>query len=120
MTGCSDRIVVAGLAAELVRYADDFVILMRGRTEATCKKVQEIIERLGLKLNDTKTRMVDARMGSFDFVGFKFFTRISYRSGRTITLTQPSRKSERRFRDEVRALTARWTHCRPQQEVMDR
>ena len=109
-----------GLAAELVRYADDFVILMRGRTEATCKKVQEIIERLGLKLNDTKTRMVDARMGSFDFVGFSFTRRISYRSGRTITLTQPSRKSERRFRDEVRALTARWTHCRPQQEVMDR
>ena len=34
------------------------VMLMRGRTEATCKKVQEIIQRLGLKLNDTKTRMI--------------------------------------------------------------
>jgi RNA-directed DNA polymerase len=109
-----------GLAAELVRYADDFVILMRGRTEPTRKKVQEIIERLGLKFNEAKTRMVDARLDSFDFVGFSFTRKISYRSGRMITLTQPSPKSERRFREQVRALTARWTHGRPQQEVMDR
>ena len=37
-----------------------------------------------------------------------------------ITLVEPSRKSEQRFRDEVRGLTARWTHCVPQQEVIER
>jgi RNA-directed DNA polymerase len=109
-----------GLAAELVRYADDFVILMRGRIERTHKKVQEIIEGLGLKLNEAKTRVVDARSDRFDFVGFSFTRRTSYKSGWMITLTQPSRKTEQRFHEEVRGLTARWTHCRPQQEVMDR
>lgn len=109
-----------GLAAQLVRYADDFVILMRGRTETTHKQVQEMIERLGLKLNDAKTRLVDARGDTFDFLGFSFARTTSFKSGKTITLTQPSRKSERRFREEVRALTARWTHCQAQQEVLDR
>jgi len=30
------------------------------------------------------------------------------------------RKSEQRFRDEVRSLTARWTHTMPQNEVIER
>lgn len=109
-----------GVAAELVRYADDFVILMRGRTKTTCQKVEEMIERLGLTMNDAKTRIVDARKGSFDFVGFSFSRTTSYKSGRMITLVQPSRKTEQRFREEVRALTARWTHGQSQQEVLER
>lgn len=51
-----------GLAAQLVRYADDFVILMRCRTETTRHQVQEMIGKLGLKLNEAK--MLDYTLGT--------------------------------------------------------
>jgi RNA-directed DNA polymerase len=109
-----------GTAAELIRYADDFVILMRGRVERTGEKVQQILEGLALKLNEDKTRVLDARQKSFEFLGFSFRRQRSSKSGKLIALVEPSRKSEQRFRDEVRSLTARWTHCVPQQEVVQR
>jgi Group II intron, maturase-specific domain len=37
-----------------------------------------------------------------------------------ITLVEPSPKSQQRFRDEVRGLTARWTHCVPQEDIVER
>ncbi len=109
-----------GLAAELVRYADDFVILMRGRVERTGEKVKQMLEELALKLNEDKTQVLDARQQSFEFLGFSFGRPRSSKSGKMIVVVEPSRKSEQRFRDEVRSLTARWTHCLPQQQVVER
>ena len=71
-----------GLAAELVRYADDFVILMRGGAKRTREKVQEMMEGLGLRLNEAKTRVIDARQGSFEFLGFSFARKISFKSAK--------------------------------------
>ena len=86
-----------------MRYADDFVIVMRGGMKATEKKVKQVLARMELKLNEEKSRVVDARAGSFDFLGFTFL-----------------RKSEERFRDEVRDMTSRKSHCVPQREVLER
>jgi RNA-directed DNA polymerase len=109
-----------GLKAQLVRYADDFVILMRAGMEATEQKVKQILARMELKLNEEKSRVVDARQGSFDFVGFTFSRKINPKTGRVITLVEPSRKSEEQFRDEVRDMTGRKSHCVSQQEVLER
>ncbi len=73
-----------------------------------------------LKLHEEKSRVVDARQKSFDFLGFSFRRTRSTKSGKMIALVEPSRKSEQRFREEVRCLTARWTHCIAQQEVIER
>lgn len=107
-----------GTAAELIRYADDFVIVMRGRVERTRQQVEQMLEGLALKLNADKTRVLDARQQSFEFLGFSFRRQRSSKSGKMIALVEPSRKSEQRFRDEVRSLTARWTHCVPQPDVV--
>jgi hypothetical protein len=109
-----------GLAAELVRYADDFVILMRGGAKRTRNKVQEMIEGLDLKVNEAKTRVIDAREASFEFLGFSFARKISFKNAKRITMIEPSHRSEQRFRNEVRGLTARWTHCMPQADVVER
>ena len=109
-----------GLAAELVRYADDFVILTRGGAKRTREKVQEMMEALGLRLNEAKTRVIDGRQASFEFLGFSFTRKLSFKSAKMITLVEPSPKSQQRFRDEVRGLTARWTHCVPQQDIVER
>ena len=72
------------------------------------------------RLNEEKTQVLDARQKSFEFLGFSFRRQRSSKSGKMIALVEPSRTSEQRFRDEVRSLTARWTHCVPQQDVVQR
>jgi group II intron reverse transcriptase/maturase len=110
---------LTGLAAELIRYADDFVILMRGGVGKTLVRVERMLERMGLKLNEEKSKVVDARKEGFGFLGFSFRRVSSFRTGKAMTLVEPSHKSERHFRDEVRSLTARWTHCLPEQQVLE-
>ena len=110
----------AGLKAHLVRYADDFVIVMRGGMKGTVDRVKQALARMELKLNEEKSRVVDVRQGSFDFLGFTFSRRRNPKTLRVITLVEPSRKSEEQFRDEVRNITSRKSHCVPQQEVLER
>ena len=107
-----------GLAAHLVRYCDDFVILMRGGVEETLVKVKEVLGRMELTLNEEKSRVVDAREEGFNFLGFSFCRRRNRQTGKVITLVEPSHKSEVHFRDEVRRLTGRWSHCVREQEVL--
>lgn len=57
----------------LVRFADDFVILCRSRERAedALELTGKILDQLRLKLNDTKTRIVDFNQG-FRFLGVNF------------------------------------------------
>ena len=59
---------------EMVRYADDFVILCRSPEEAAraLAVVQQWTAEAGLKLHPEKTKIVDATMDSFDFLGYRF------------------------------------------------
>jgi RNA-directed DNA polymerase len=59
---------------EMVRYADDFVILCRTAEEAgrALQLVQQWTSENGLTLHPTKTRVVDVRIDGFDFLGYHF------------------------------------------------
>ena len=59
---------------ELVRYADDFVILCRSQSEAEAalQLVTAWVEKAGLALHPTKTKIVDSRVESFAFLGYSF------------------------------------------------
>ena len=66
---------VARSGYEMVRYADDFVILCRSETEARAAlaKVQPWTANAGLRLHPEKTRIVDVtQRGGFDFLGYHF------------------------------------------------
>jgi len=85
---------------QMVRYADDFVILCRSEDEAKAALacVQTWVGENGLTLHPEKTRIVDATQpGGFDFLGYHFER--GYR--------WPRRKALDRFRDKVRHLTPR-------------
>jgi RNA-directed DNA polymerase len=66
--------VVAQAGYEMVRYADDFVILCRTAEDAASvlERVQRWVAENGLTLHPTKTRIVDARQESFAFLGYDF------------------------------------------------
>lgn len=85
---------------QMVRYADDFVILCRSEAEAQAAlaRVRTWIEENGLQLHPEKTRIVDGTQpGGFDFLGYHFER--GYR--------WPRRKATDRLRDKVRELTPR-------------
>jgi group II intron reverse transcriptase/maturase len=57
-----------GRGAKLIRYCDDYVILCRGNPQPWFQRMERIVHDLGLRLNEEKTRVVDAKDG-FDFLG---------------------------------------------------
>ncbi|MEY3173020.1 MAG: Group intron-encoded protein LtrA [Planctomycetota bacterium] len=66
--------LMAGRGFEMVRYADDFVILCRTPEAAAeaLQTVQDWVTVAGLKLHPTRTRIVDSRSESFAFLGYEF------------------------------------------------
>jgi DNA-binding NtrC family response regulator len=68
----------------MVRYADDFVVLCRSQEEAqkTLEQIKQWVEKSGLKLHPSKTRIVDAsQRGGFDFLGYHFEIPIVFLTG---------------------------------------
>ena len=58
--------------AHVVSYADDFVILSRGRAAEALTWTKAVMTRLGLTLNEAKTSLKNARQERFDFLGYSF------------------------------------------------
>jgi hypothetical protein len=56
--------------AHVVAYADDFVILSRGRAAEAVTWTKAVMTKLGLTLNEAKTSLKDARQERFDFLGY--------------------------------------------------
>jgi RNA-directed DNA polymerase len=91
---------VAAAGLEMVRYADDFVVLCRGEQEArqALEKIREFAKANGLTLHPEKTRIVNAREpGGFDFLGYHF------ERGRK----WPRKKSLAKLKEALRAKTRR-------------
>jgi len=93
--------------ARIVRYADDLVILCTGSVHRPLDTLRYVLDRLDLRLNDKKTRIVNAYKESFDFLGFSFCLRKSSKSGKLYPHVEPSRRSVQRIKDRMKAMTDR-------------
>jgi group II intron reverse transcriptase/maturase len=96
---------------QLVRYADDFVILCRTRAqaEAALQQTQTILARLRLQLHPDKTRLVEMGLGKdgFDFLGCHLRIVRSHFKGRNYLFRWPSQRAMRSVRTKVHDLTKR-------------
>lgn len=90
---------MADAGFEMVRYADDFVVLCRSRFEAevALQMITEWVEKAGLTLHPTKTKIVDSRTESFAFLGY------SFRGDRIY----PRRESLAKMKARIKELTPR-------------
>ena len=95
------------LKARIVRYADDFVVLCAGAVDAPLTTVRHVLDRLDLELNETKTRMVDARQESFNFLGFAIRVSKGLKTGKSYPHVCPAPKSLAKIKDRITQLTAR-------------
>jgi len=84
---------------EMVRYADDFVILCKTAEDAAraLELVKQWVAGNGLTLHPEKTRIVDSRTQSFDFLGYTFQGQEHW----------PRKKALQKMRDTIRAKTIR-------------
>jgi RNA-directed DNA polymerase len=78
--------------ARIVNYADDFVILCRGRAEDALATMRSMMERLKLTVNETKTHVCRLPAESFDFLGYTFGRMYSPRTGGAYLGARPARK----------------------------
>lgn len=108
------------LGARLVRYADDSVVLCRGNTDRILTGIKRVLEDLGLTLNEEKTRIVDARQESFDFLGFSIGMKRGLRTGKIYPHTEPSKKALKHIRSEIKKLTTERYSATPTEVVIRR
>jgi RNA-directed DNA polymerase len=87
--------------AHMVNYADDFVILSRGKAAEALEWTRGVLERLELTLNEKKTSVRNAREERFDFLGYTFGPHYSPRTGRKYIGHSPSKKSVSRIKTKV-------------------
>jgi RNA-directed DNA polymerase len=102
---------------ELVRYADDGVVLCRtaAQARAALDAIGEILGLLGLRLHPDKTKVVDLRQGreGLDFLGCHFHARMSGRLWEQRRIIRyylhrwPSQRAMKRLREKIRARTGR-------------
>jgi RNA-directed DNA polymerase len=96
---------------KLVRYADDFVLIVNGQrhhAEALREEVAGLLAPLGLRLSEEKTRVVDVDEG-FVFLGFLIQRRRKRGTTKSYVYTVPSRKAIQSIKDRVSAATYRST-----------
>jgi group II intron reverse transcriptase/maturase len=88
---------------KIVRYADDFVLMGKEIPKEVIEKLKTLLHRMGLMLNESKTRHIDARADSFNFLGFtvRYDKDIKGRDFRYWNI-MPSKKSEQKIRDKVK------------------
>jgi RNA-directed DNA polymerase len=103
----------AGLANyRIVRYADDFVVLVSG-TQAHAETVREdvaaVLAPMGLRLSEAKTKVCHIDEG-FDFLGFRIQRRRKRGTTKRAVYTYPSKKALASIVGRVRTLTLRSSH----------
>jgi len=96
----------------IVRYADDFVVLVAG-TQAHAQDLREevatVLAPMGLRLSEAKTKVCHIDEG-FDFLGFRIQRRRKRGTTKRVVYTYPSKKALASIVGRVRALTRRSSH----------
>jgi RNA-directed DNA polymerase len=113
-TGCGEA-----FRAHVISYADDFVILSRGRTAEAKAWTQAVMTKLGLTLNEVKTKLKDARTEHFDFLGYSFGPYHHRKDGYRYLGASPSKKSVGRLKTKIGEVLVPGNH-KPWPEVRNR
>src|ERR1700757_383349 len=102
-----------GPTYRLVRYADDFVVMVKGtreHAEALWDETSTVLAPMGLRLSEEKTRVCHIDEG-FDFLGYRIQRRSRRgRTGKRAVYTYPSKKALASAMNKVRPLTRREKH----------
>ena len=105
------------LEAHIVNYADDLVICCRSHAEDALATMRDIMTKLKLMVNETKTRVCKLPEEKFDFLGYTFGRCYSSQTGRAYLGTVPSKKRMIRICEAISEMTGR-DHILLDQELL--
>jgi RNA-directed DNA polymerase len=97
---------------KLIRYADDFVVMVHGKrsdAEALFAEVTEVLAPIGLTLSEEKTQVVHIDDG-FDFLGWHIQRRTKRGTGKKVVYTYPSTKAVASIVEKVKTRTQHFMH----------
>jgi group II intron reverse transcriptase/maturase len=94
----------SGPNVQLVRYADDLVLLTNKDARWAMDRLRELLGPMELELNEEKSRVVDAEKETFDFLGFTYRRVTNPKTGKRAALFYPSKKSQKRLREKVKNI----------------
>jgi len=105
---------------QLVRYADDFVIICKTEREArgALHRVEQIMTRLKLTLHPIKTRIVDMNKEGFDYLGFHFHKMRAKNTGKLVPYMWPGEKAMKMIRKKIHGITNRKRLSKTLQEII--
>lgn len=106
--------------AQIVNYADDFVILCRGLASPAMDAMRDMMRRLKLTVNETKTRRARLPEETFDFLGYTFGRLHSPRTGGAYLGCRPAKRKVLAICRAVSELTGRHTRHRDTEEQVGR
>jgi RNA-directed DNA polymerase len=94
--------VFSRYGVKIIRYADDYLLIGKRIPDQVSEYMKKILSRMELKLNEEKSKLVDARETSFDFLGFTVRYDCSrYAKERRYWNVIPSKKAEKKFRSTI-------------------
>src|ERR1700693_3436402 len=108
-----------GFRAQVVNYADDFVILSRRKAGEALDWTRGVMSRIGLPLNEAKPHIRQANAERFDFLGYTFGPHRFRKDGYVFLGESPSKKSVARLRQKVGDMLVPG-NVKPWPEVRDR
>ena len=104
------------IGAKLIRYADDYVVLMKRQNEYAGRWIEDKIERwLGLEINKEKTKVIDLKeqKSQLDFLGYTFriVASIINKNGKYLNML-PSEKAVKREKERIREILGDHNCCK--------
>ena len=91
------------LGVKIVRYADDFVLMSNDLKEEALTKLKGLLTRMELRINEDKTRKINSKEESFNFLGFTFrYDRDIHGRDNKYWNVIPSQKSVTKLKEKIR------------------
>lgn len=103
---------------KIIRYADDWVLMAKRIPQRALDYLNKLLKSMELKLNEEKSKIVNAFDESFDFLGhtFRLYDDLFGRKNRKYWSVEPSSKSQKRVRGKIREYL-RYNGHKPPQDV---
>lgn len=102
------------LGIKIVRYADDFVLMGNKITQEVINNLKHILNRMELVINKEKSKIINARLSSFDFLGFTFrFDKDIFGKKTKYWNIFPSKKAFKKLRNSISCLLKSSGHLSP-------
>lgn len=103
---------------KMIRYADDFILISKHIKQEGIIRLHSYLQRMELTINTEKSKKVNVKQESFDFLGFTFRNNVSlFDKKKKYIRIEPKAKSQKKIRQKINATLKHIGHYRPEEVV---